>query len=260
MKRAILLVAYGTNSPQGQTALKQFDAKVREYFPLWPVRWAFSSHLLRERLARARRKSDSVTKALEKLAFENYSTILVQPLQTIVGREHSLVVESTAQIAQERGIAIHVGAPLLASESDVQQAARALVAHLPAERQPEEDVVLMGHGGRHAGCAGYERLANAVHALDPHVHVGAMGGNLQLEILLPRLVSKRVWLMPLLATIGRHALDDMAGEGENSWRSRIVAAGHDCVPILRGTVEYAGLAQIWLDHLQKLANTLTMED
>ena len=256
MKCAILLVAYGTNTPQGQVALKQFDARVRRLFPLWPVRWAFSSHLLRERLARAKRKSDSVVKALEKLCFENFDTILVQPLQTVVGREHCLVVDSAAQIARKRGIAIHVGSPLLASERDVQYAARALLEHLPVERDTAEDVVLMGHGGRHAGCAGYELLADAVHALDTRVHVGTMGGNLRLELLLPRLFSKRVWLMPLLATIGRHALEDMAGEDGRSWRSLIVAAGHDCVPVLKGTVEYDGLAQIWLEHLGKLAETL----
>lgn len=253
MKSAILLVAYGTNSAQGQSALSQFDARVRERFPDWPVRWAFSSHLLRERMARARRKSDSVLKALEKLCFENFTTILVQPLQTVAGREHEQVRANALQIAQERGISIEVGAPLLASAEDIERAADALIRHLPTERCPDEDVVLMGHGGRHAGCAGYEMLARAVYALDQRVHVGAMGGDLQLENLLPRLVSRRVWLMPLLATIGRHALEDMAGTGANSWRSRIDGDGHVCCPVLRGTVEYAGLAQIWLDHLACLA-------
>lgn len=259
MKCAILLVAYGTNSRQGQSSLTHFDTRVREQFPNWTIRWAFSSHLLRERLARAKRKSDSVAKALEKLCFENYDTILVQPLQTIAGREHGQILDSVAQTARERGLDIKVGAPLLASESDIFQAAKALLRHLPAERRGSEDVVLMGHGGRHVGCIGYETLADAVYRLDPHVHVGAMGGNLRLETLLPRLQSGRVWLMPLLATIGRHALEDMAGDGEQSWRSQIVAAGHECIPVLKGTVEYDGVAQIWLDHLKVLAESASID-
>lgn len=256
MKCAILLVAYGTNSQQGQSSLTHFDARVRAQFPDWTIRWAFSSHLLRERLARARRKSDSVIKALEKLCFENYDTILVQPLQTIAGREHNQILESVAQIARDRGVIIKVGAPLLASGADIELAAKALLEHIPAERHCDEDVVLMGHGGRHAGCVGYEMLADAVYRLAPNVHVGAMGGNLRLENLLPKLRSRRVWLMPLLATIGRHALEDMAGEGEQSWRSQLVAAGHDCVPVLKGTVEYDAVAQIWLDHLKVLAEDM----
>ena len=75
MKCAILLVAYGTNTPQGQVALKQFDARVRRLFPLWPVRWAFSSHLLRERLARAKRKSDWLTESDYNRMIETYDRV-----------------------------------------------------------------------------------------------------------------------------------------------------------------------------------------
>ena len=46
MKTAILLVAYGTSSPQGRGSLRQFDAWVRERFPGICVRWALSSELL----------------------------------------------------------------------------------------------------------------------------------------------------------------------------------------------------------------------
>jgi hypothetical protein len=58
-----------------------------------------------------------------------------------------------------------------------------------------------------------------------------------------------VWLLPLLSTIGKHAEQDMAGEHPASWRSRIEAAGFVCRPVLKGTVEYAGFAAIWLAHL-----------
>ena len=45
MKRAILLVAFGASSAQGQSALKNFDARVRARFPGLPVRWAYTSLL-----------------------------------------------------------------------------------------------------------------------------------------------------------------------------------------------------------------------
>ena len=82
MKTAILLVAYGTSSPQGRGSLRQFDAWVRERFPGICVRWALSSELLRTRLTRARQKNDSVLKALRRLCLENFTHVAVQPCRS----------------------------------------------------------------------------------------------------------------------------------------------------------------------------------
>ena len=69
MKRGILLAAFGSGSSQGESTLRRFDAQVRKAFPDVSVRWAFTSMLMRERLASERKKSDSVHKALKKMAF-----------------------------------------------------------------------------------------------------------------------------------------------------------------------------------------------
>lgn len=249
MKRAILLVAFGASGLRAQEALRGFDLRVRRNHPGVPVRWAYTSLLLRERLAQARQKSDSVAKALLRLQFERFTHVAVQPLQTIPGGEHADVRGVLDEVAQSTGMILRLGAPLLNSPQDVLAAARAVAQHAPEERQPGEDVLLMGHGARHEAVSRYEDLASAVYALDPHIHVGAMSGPRELANLLPRLTSSRVWLMPLLSVIGRHALQDMAGQQETSWRSRLEAAGHTCCPVLRGTAEYAGFADIWLRHL-----------
>jgi sirohydrochlorin cobaltochelatase len=55
--------------------------------------------------------------------------------------------------------------------------------------------------------------------------------------------------LPLLSVIGRHALRDLAGPEEQSWKSRFEAAGVACTPVLKGSAEYSGFIQIWLDHL-----------
>ena len=108
----------------------------------------------------------------------------------------------------------------------------------------------MGHGSRQQAVTAYAALAGAVQALDARVHVGTMSGALELDALLPRLTSRRVWLMPLLSVVGRHTLEDMAGDAPDSWRSRIEAAGHACAPVVRGTAEYRAFADIWLRHLE----------
>lgn len=250
MKTAILLVAYGTSSPQGRGSLRQFDAWVRERFPGISVRWALSSELLRTRLTRARQKNDSVLKALRRLRLENFTHVAVQPLQIIPGSEHTDVRADADEAGRLDGLHVSIGRPLLAGDEDIRAAARAMLAHLPQERRPDEDVVLMGHGSRKQAVTAYAALAGAVRALDARVHVGTMSGALELEALLPRLTSRRVWLMPLLSVVGRHTLEDMAGDAPDSWRSRIEAAGHACAPVVRGTAEYRAFADIWLRHLE----------
>lgn len=252
MRRAILLAAFGAATPQGRQALRAFDGMVRARFPGWSVRWAFTSPLLRERLARARQKSDSVLKALTRLRFERYGTVVLQPLHTIAGAEHEEVCAAAAAV-HGPGLCCRVGAPLLASAADVEAAARALAGHLPPGREPAEDVVFMGHGARHAGGSRYADLAVALRGLDARLHVGTMGDDLALDSILPRLTSARVWLMPLLSVVGQHALRDMAGAGARSWRSRIEGAERECVPVLRGLAEYPGVAEIWLRHLEGAA-------
>ena len=250
MKTAILLVAYGTSSPQGRGSLRQFDAWVRERFPGICVRWALSSELLRTRLTRARQKNDSVLKALRRLCLENFTHVAVQPLQIIPGSEHTDVRADADEAGRLDGLHVSIGTPLLACDEDIRAAAQAVLAHLPEERRADEDVVLMGHGSRKQAVTAYEALAGAVQALDARVHVGTMSGALELEALLPRLTSRRVWLMPLLSVVGRHTLEDMAGDAPDSWRSRIEAAGHTCAPVVRGTAEYRAFADIWLRHLE----------
>ena len=148
------------------------------------------------------------------------------------------------------GLHVSIGTPLLACDEDIRAAARAVLAHLPEERRADEDVVLMGHGSRQQAVTAYAALAGAVLALDARVHVGTMSGALELDALLPRLTSRRVWLMPLLSVVGRHTLEDMAGDAPDSWRSRIETAGHACAPVVRGTAEYRAFADIWLRHLE----------
>ncbi|MCR4667598.1 MAG: sirohydrochlorin cobaltochelatase [Desulfovibrio sp.] len=256
MKKAILLVAFGTMTVQGRHVLAVFDKRVRAHFPGISVRWAYTSTPLRERLALRRCKSDSVEKALRKMLFEHFERIVVQPLQTISGFEHEEILNIIGDLGGRGDTEIAVGAPLLACEEDVFRVAATLLSHLPENREEGEDVIFMGHGSKHPANVRYAELHSAVQARDVHVHVGTMQGPITLKTLLPSLSSRRVWLMPLLSTVGRHTLNDMAGPGRNSWRMRLEAEGYLCEPVLKGTVEHSGIADIWLDHLLDVAEPL----
>lgn len=251
MKIALLLAAYGSANPYSQRAIYSFESMCRQKFPHFPVRWAFTSLLLRERMANMRRKSDSVRKALERLWHEKYECVAIQPLQAIPGHEYHQVCNIVAEAANARKMRCSIGRPLLSTPDEAPEVARALLAHLPAERKDNEDVVLMGHGARHEACRLYGDLAVELARLDERVHLGTMNQPNGLETIIPSLVSDVVWLMPLLSVVGKHAINDMAGPAENSWRSRIEAAGHRCNPVLKGISEFASVADLWLGNLGK---------
>lgn len=221
-----------------------------------PVRWAFTSPLLRGRMAGMRKKSDSVLKALEKLWHEKYRSVAIQPLQTIPGQEYNEVLRSVQTVANSFELDCEVGQPLMATGTDAQKVANALAAHVPAARNIEEDVIFVGHGAHHANFYLYMDLARTLQNADPRLHLGTMSGDMGVEKILPSLCSEVVWIIPLLSIVGKHATNDIAGENGQSWKSRIEASGHLCRPVLRGISEYAGIAGIWLDNLSRAVDLL----
>lgn len=256
MKKAILLVAHGASNPKGRDGLRNFENLCRERFPGIPQRWAFTSTKLREKLARERQKSDSVRKALMRMYYEHFDSIAIQPLQTINGREYEDVLAAAGNVGREMSINCVVGSPLLSGPGDMPRIASAFLDILPPERQADEDVIFMGHGARHASVALYSCLDSEIQKRDSRVRIGTMSGQNGLEKLLPRLSSRRVWLLPMLSIIGQHALRDMAGANPESWKSRIEGQGHECLAVLRGMAQCAPISEIWLEHLGKAAGLL----
>lgn len=114
----------------------------------------------------------------------------------------------------------------------------------------------MGHGSSDEGSNWYGILGGAIQKRDPHVFIGTMAAPGGLAALQARLSSRRVWLLPFFATVGKHAAQDMAGANEDSWKSRLEKAGHVCAPVLKSLCESLPLANLWLDNLGEAMNRL----
>lgn len=244
----------------GENALRNFAERIGARFPGVRVRFAFTSGHMRSRLAAAGKKTDSVKKALCRMGYERYTHVAVQSLHLIPGREYEALLEDVQEAGKTDGPKhIAVGEPLLHNAEDIGLAAEALLAHLPPERAADDAVICVGHGTRHNGAASYEALARAVKVFDRLIFIGTLAGAHGMETLLPAVRStgaRTVWLLPLLAIVGKHAQQDMAGESPASWYSRITQTGIVCKPVLKGTVEYAGFAKIWLMHLARAMDAL----
>lgn len=241
--------------------LMRFDALVRERFPGVHTRWAFTSGIVRDKLAESGKKTDSVSKALEKMRFERYTHVAVQSLHVITGKEFDgLSADVTAFSPPDGGFeSIALGGPLLSGPDDVGRLTEAILANLPAQRRPGEPVVLMGHGTWHAGDSLYDLLYDSLRARSQDVHLATMDGRLTIGDVRDELAARGVrkaWLMPLLAVPGRHVHKDMCGKGPDSWVNILGAAGIETACETTGTADYPEFAAIWLDNLATAMGSL----
>ncbi|MFP4475307.1 MAG: sirohydrochlorin cobaltochelatase [Desulfatibacillaceae bacterium] len=252
----VLLVAFGSSMPQAQAAFDNIAEEVKNAVgPDIPVHWAYTSHIIRKKLAKQGRELDSPAEALAKMADRGVTHVAVQSLHTIAGAEyHDLLSVVNGFSAMADGFEqIEVGLPLLGAQEDMERVVEAALASIPKARKSEEAVILMGHGTHHPANAFYLALMWLLQQQDENIFLGTVEGfPMVKEVLemLNRKGVKRAWLMPFMSVAGDHARNDMAGDGEDSWKSVLTKAGIECETVLRGTAEYDDYVAIWVDHLK----------
>jgi len=253
-KVGILLVAFGSSKASAQVSFENIDQKVKSAYPAIPVRWAYTSHIIRQKLAQQGKYLDSPEVALAKMQDDGFSHVAVQSLHTIAGAEyHDLRRTVGAFNAMGAFQRIGLGDPLLATQQDMQRAADAVIGTIPPQRRRTEAVVLMGHGTHHPANAFYAALMFQLQLEDPNIFVGTVQGypgiGLIKELLLKKNI-KKAYLMPFMSVAGEHAKNDMAGDKDDSWKSVLTQAGITCVTVLKGTAEYDDFVDIWVGHLK----------
>jgi len=257
IKKGILLVAFGSSVPEAQVSFENIDNKVNKTFPGIPVRWAYTSHIIRHKLAKEGKQLDSVEVALAKMMDEGFTHVAVQSLHTIAGEEYHQLVQNAHAFGLMAGgfKRIVVGYPLLAREDDLERVTKAILGHIPRDRKKKDAVVLMGHGSPHPGNAFYAAMMYHFQREDPNIFLGTVEGAPTIDDIKEMLAEKRIkkaYLMPFMSVAGDHARNDMAGDEEDSWKSILTKQGVICVPILKGTAEYDDIVNIWVDHLRQV--------
>ena len=96
-KKGILLVAFGSTVPEAWPAFTNVEEEVGKAFPGVPIRWAYTSRIVRHRLAGKGKVVDSLEMALARMMDEGFTHVAVQSLHTIGGWEfHDLVRNARA--------------------------------------------------------------------------------------------------------------------------------------------------------------------
>lgn len=256
-KRGILLVAFGSSYPQAQASFENIEARVKKAFPHVPVRWAYTSRIIRHKLAEEGKPIDSTATALAKMLDENFTHVAVQSLHTIAGAEfHDLRSTVNGFESMSCGFEkILLGYPLLAAPQDLVAVRDAMLNNIPEERKADDAVIFMGHGTQHPSNAFYQAMAYIIQQKDPNVYVGTVEGAPSLDGILARIEDKgtgTAYLIPFMSVAGDHVRNDMAGAGTDSWKSILSDKGITTKVVLKGTAEYDNIADLWVDHLKDI--------
>lgn len=254
-KKALLVISFGTSV--AETRRKTIEATehaLQFAFPTYDFRRAFTSHqvirILRER---DQLEVDTVEKVATSLAMEGYTEVLAQPLHILNGTEFHQAMGDLQSLA---GVftRLSIGAPLLTDLDDYLATVAAIKTILPTYVE-DEAVILMGHGSNHPANAAYCQLDYVLKEAGlTHVHLATVEGYPSLNSVIRRLDGqqmKKLTLIPFMLVAGDHALNDMAGDEPDSWKSILTAKGYSVDVRLTGLGEVEEIRQIFVDHARK---------
>lgn len=261
-RKAILLVAFGTSVAQAQKAYDKIDAQARKAFPDVEIRWAFTSKIIRAKLATQGKIIHSPELALAQMMDEGITHVAVLSLHVIPGKEFHDLYRNAELFGQMAGgfERIVVARPLLSSHEDMVRVAKALLERAPSARKPEDALVFFGHGnGKHPADALYAAMSYIFQELSPNAFLGTVEGYPSIDDIVAKLSAKKIkkaYLIPFMVVAGNHARTDMAGDKPESWKSVLAKNGIASEPIEVGIAEYPEIVDVWLDHLREAFSQL----
>lgn len=253
MKQALVCVSFGTTVANGRKDLLAVEQVLQAAAPDRRFVCAWTSRIIRKRLAAQGESVNSLPEVLDQLACDGYTDVIVQPTHLLYGYEYDKIKAEIGPYTA-RFSRFALGKPLLADTEDLQRVAEILNKVYPA--MPQEALLLMGHGTEHFAGVVYLAL-QSVFALQGQtgVFVAAVEGWPGLEQVLPQIQGagySKVHLVPLLLVAGDHACKDMAGPSPESWKSQLEKAGFTVRCTLEGLGRLPDIQQVYCDKLREL--------
>jgi len=257
-KPAIVLAAFGTTTEAFDT-YNHFEKKVKERFPDYEIRWAFTSHKVRHKVAKEKgQKLNDLGTTLRELKAAGYSRVVIQSLHIVPGEEWD---KKVVQVSRDiPGLKVALGKPLLSSEEDQERTLRTVAQTIPKDLK-DTAVVLMAHGspvpeGEKAYLA-FDRLLRSRYQ---NVFLGAVEDKPTKEeafAAVKKANPANVVLMPFMFVAGEHVAKDMLGDDPESWKSELLKQkAYRIEGVKKGLGYQDGIIDIYLDHLAQALKSL----
>jgi len=258
-KKAVLVVSFGTSHAETrEKTIGEIERDIAATYPEYEVRRAFTSGMILNILEkRDGILIDNVAEAMNRLVGDGFREVLVQPTHVIPGEEYDDMV-ADVMMFRDRFDKLTVGNPLLYSTEDYRKVVRAVAEQFPG-LSDREALVLMGHGTGHPINAAYPALEYHFKEMGFHnVFVGTVEGYPEVETVLRQVKTygpDKVIMLPLMVVAGDHAVNDMAGDEEDSWKNTFEDAGFEVKCVLKGLGEFKAIRDIYLEHVSTAMKT-----
>ena len=255
-KDAILVMSFGTTVKE--TREKTIDATVNAIKGLYPetkVVVAYTSHIIIDRV----KANEGLTiptpeEALAQLKAEGYTRVAMTSLDIIPGLEYDYK-KAVFNLYKDNFKKVTFGTPLMYwqgqedKDDDVAETMQALATQFPQVGK-KDAVLVMAHGTPHPANAYYAVMQDKLNTLG---HNNALIFTVEgwpsfenaLEELKERKI-KNVTLMPLMMVAGDHAINDMAGDEDDSYKSVLQKEGYKVDVYLHGLGENIAVQNLFV--------------
>jgi len=287
---AIVLAGFGTTYPSALESILNIQERVQKAFPGVKVKMAFTSNIIRR--IWHKRQGDEKFFAENKnipeeivyvkgplatiadLQDSGYRTIVVQPTHIYAGEEYTDLCAYIHGLNQIKTVKkkfmpfdkLVVGRPALGKwgveydyHADMETAARALSGDVDLAMKNDAALVYMGHGNEFYSTGIYAEFQQVMRHTypDAKIFIGTVEGYPSFDNVAAALSHsgiKKIVLKPMMIVAGDHANNDMAGDDADSWKRRLVRAGIEVLPVLKGLGSNDAFAGIFIDHIKNVAH------
>lgn len=211
-KASVLMVHFGTTfDDTRKNTIDAVNDEAKKEFPDMEIREAYTSRIIMRRLKERGIVKDNPAEALDKLAKEGYTHIIVQPTNVINGVE-SKTLEQQLEMYKDKFKEIRTGSALLSTPEDYKAVAEIINKEV-GKVADDEAVVLVGHGTHDNGNAAYPAMDYTAKSMGYKFYVGTIEGFPEFDDVVKGLKKdniKKVILMPFMFVAGDHANNDIA--------------------------------------------------
>lgn len=249
--KKVILSAFGTAQEKALVRFDEIRLSIAERNDVNSVQWSFSSGFIRKIL---REKGITIPTPVEAVAAaqEDGSDVILLPFQLVPGGEYDRIVREISERCDRSRVVI--GRPVISEYTDIPKVISTLLSTYGTDSS--KPFIIAGHGnGNHPSDELYLQIDKYLQSEYSYSRCSTLDCSPSfLDILTYYKDNKidSVEIVPFLFSSGKHVVKDIAGDGEESWKSQLEAAEISTKVHYRGMSEFDSLVDLWLEQLPGL--------
>lgn len=261
--KAIMVVSFGTSFDNSRNiTIGGIEAAIREAFPDWQVRRAFTSQIIIDHIKKdSDIEIDNVEKALKRAKEDGVKELVVQPTHLMDGLEYNELKDELEKHKDDFDKVV-LSKPLLTTDDDFKNVIKAITSAHESEDNGKTAICFMGHGTEAKSNSVYKKMNDMLHEEGfENFYVGTVEASPTFQDVIDEANKHGGYtdavLSPLMVVAGDHANNDMADmEDEESWASMFKEAGYNVRCNIEGLGSNWNIQQIYVDHVQAAIDEL----